>query len=79
MGCAINLFGWAMAICLAVAGRKLKQRRNYVFCLAAAGIACLFQPVGVILGVFTFIVLLRPSVKELFRDSSVSPAAAALS
>jgi hypothetical protein len=31
-----------------------------------AGVECLFMPVGTVLGVFTIIVLVRDSVKELF-------------
>ncbi len=32
------------------------------------GVECLFMPVGTVLGVFTIIVLVRDSVKELFRS-----------
>src|SRR5438034_237975 len=54
--------------------RELRDRRGYLFCLVMAGIACLFQPFGMILGVFTFIVLLRPSVKTLFgRAAPAAP------
>jgi hypothetical protein len=31
-----------------------------------AAIACMLMPFGTVLGVFTIIVLMRPSVKELF-------------
>ena len=31
-----------------------------------AGIECIFMPFGTVLGVFTIIVLMRPSMKELF-------------
>jgi hypothetical protein len=31
-----------------------------------AGVACMFMPFGTVLGVFTIVVLLRDSVKELF-------------
>jgi hypothetical protein len=60
------LVGWTFAICLIVAGRMLQQQRGYQFCLVVAAIACVFMPLGTVLGVFTLIVLLRPSVKELF-------------
>lgn len=62
----IILCGWALAICLIVAGRKLAKRTNYMFCLVIACIGCIFMPFGTVLGVFTIIVLMRPSVKELF-------------
>lgn len=47
----------------------LSQVRRRRFCLVVAGITCLFVPLGTILGVFTFIVLSRPSVKALFAKS----------
>ena len=51
---------------LAVAGRRLAQRRSYMFCMVMAGVACMLTPVGTVLGVFTIIVLNRPSVRRLF-------------
>ncbi len=60
------LFGWAMAFCIFLAGRYLHQCRHYTFCLVMAGIMCMFIPFGTVLGVFTIIVLMRPSVKEMF-------------
>jgi hypothetical protein len=60
------LAGWTFAVCLILAGRSLANRRRYTFCLVMAAIACVFMPFGTILGVFTIIVLMRPSVKELF-------------
>lgn len=65
----IILCGWALAICLIVAGRKLAKRTNYMFCLVIACIGCIFMPFGTVLGVFTIIVLMRPSVKELFAGN----------
>ena len=61
--------GIAMAIVVAMAGQRIQQHRSHTFCLVVAGIECLFTPLGTALGVFTFIVLSRPSVKELFNDS----------
>jgi hypothetical protein len=60
------IFGFAFAICLFLAGRFLAHRRRYLYCLVMACVACMFMPFGTILGVFTIIVLLKPSVKELF-------------
>jgi hypothetical protein len=54
--------------------RRSCPRRGYMFCLVTAGLACLFQPVGMVLGVFTFLVHLRPSVKILFgRGDALTP------
>lgn len=58
--------GWTLAICLIVAGQRLAKRRHYTFCLVVAAISCILMPYGTILGVFTIIVLMRPTVKELF-------------
>ncbi len=60
------LCGLALALCLVVAGRYLVQRRGYVFCLIVAAFSCFAPPFGTVLGVFTIVVLMRPSVKELF-------------
>ncbi len=60
------VIGYGFAIGLFVAGWMLRRRKGYVFCLVMAGLACMFQPAGVVLGVFTIIVLIRPSVKALF-------------
>ncbi|MFB0552933.1 MAG: hypothetical protein ACETWQ_06410 [Phycisphaerae bacterium] len=60
------LIGWTLAVCIIIAGRCLAKRKRYMFCLVMAAISCVFMPFGTVLGVFTIIVLMRPSVKELF-------------
>lgn len=60
------MVGWTLAVGLFVAGYLLARRRGYFFCLVMAGIACTFSPFGTVLGVFTLLVLLRSSVKQLF-------------
>jgi hypothetical protein len=73
LGLGLMLAGWTFAALLAWAGRCLGRRKHYTYCFVMACAACLFHPFGVVLGVFTIIVLLRPSVKELF-DQSGKPA-----
>lgn len=68
----VVLFGWTLAVCMMVAGRKLSRQTGWLFCTVIAGIECLFMPVGTILGVFTIIVLTRDSVKELFAATAAS-------
>ena len=63
---AFILVGWALAICIFLAGRNLARRQRYMFCFVMGAVMCLFTPVGTVLGVFTILVLMRPSVKELF-------------
>ena len=68
------LAGWTLAILIAYAGRGLQTRRRYTYCLVMAGVECIFMPFGTVLGVFTIIVLMRDSVKELFgRPAALQP------
>jgi len=63
------LCGWTLAVCLIISGRNLARKRRYTFCFVIACISCLLMPYGTVLGVFTIIVLMRPTVKELFGVS----------
>ncbi|HEY0662181.1 MAG TPA: hypothetical protein VGD21_12780 [Lysobacter sp.] len=63
---AFILCGFTMAVLTALAGRYLRQRRRYTFCLVVAAIECLFMPFGTVLGVFTLIVLARNGVRDGF-------------
>jgi hypothetical protein len=56
------------------AARFLSERRNWLFCMVVAGVACMSFPMGTALGVFTFIVLCRPSVRALFEAEGADPA-----
>ena len=66
MGSAFMLIGWTAAILGLLTGLSLPKRRRLWVCYAAAAIACLQIPIGTTLGVFTFIVLARPSVRASF-------------
>lgn len=67
---AIILLGWALAGAMVATGYFLSTRKKYTFCLVVAGIECIFIPFGTVLGVFTIIVLVRPTVKPLFEAGS---------
>lgn len=67
------LAGWAFAACVLYAGRCLANRRRLLFCQVMAGIECMFMPFGTALGVFTLLVLTRPTVKPLFDDQRTAP------
>jgi len=69
LGGGLMLVGWAFAVCVILAGRYLVRHKHYIFCLVIASLNCLFMPFGTILGVFTIVVLVRPSVKALFYPS----------
>ncbi len=49
-----------------LSARWMKERRNRMFSLIVAGLNCLQIPLGLALGIFTFIVLCRPSVVEAY-------------
>jgi hypothetical protein len=62
---------WTVAVCIATAGRFLAQRRRRVFCMVVAGVtAAMCAPLGTVLGVFTIIVLQRPSVIQAFDSAA---------
>ena len=66
------LAGWAFATCVFLAGRNLARRCRYTFCLVMAGVMCIFMPFGTVLGVFTIIVLMQPSVRPLFEGQATN-------
>jgi len=47
-----------------LSARWIKQRKNRMFSMVVAAINCLQMPLGTILGIFTIIVLIRPSVVQ---------------
>ena len=77
----MQLFGWLFvamaamwmlaavtyAVCLVLAGRFLARQADYTFCFIMAALSCAFMPFGTVLGVFTIVVLVRPSVRQLFE------------
>lgn len=63
------LFGWAFAVCVALAGLFLLKKKRHMFCVVMGGVECTFMPFGTVLGVFTVIMLMRPSVKAMFGVS----------
>lgn len=58
--------GEAFAALTLFSARSLSHRRNRTFSLIVAGLNCLLFPFGTVLGVFTFLVLCRPSVAALY-------------
>jgi hypothetical protein len=61
------VLGWSYSIGMVIAGLRLRQRRAYIYCIIMAALSCASVPFGTCLGVFTIIVLVRPSVKQLFE------------
>jgi hypothetical protein len=50
-------------------GNCLRQRKSWTFCLVIACLVCTSFPLGTALGVFTILVLVRPTVKAAFGKS----------
>lgn len=76
------LFGWIFIVAAAVlmlafwtlagltltAARRLGQRRSRTFCLVVAAILCVMMPLGTVLGVFTILLLQKPTVRAMFGE-----------
>lgn len=84
MGALFTIGGAVLAVLKFLTARALRRRSGRMLCMITAAISCIFVPYGTAIGVFTFIVLGRPSVRLLFGDRSadrggggVSPAAPA--
>ena len=73
MGSAIVLLGWTTGVLTILAGRAIAKRRWRVFTMVMAGVNCLSVPFGTALGVFTFVVLLRDSVRALYEGTAPRP------
>lgn len=50
-----------------LSAQYIRDRRNRMFCMVVAGLNCMQIPFGTALGIFTFIVLARSSVRELYK------------
>lgn len=70
IGALVTLLCIAMAVCQILAGRWISARKNRTFCLVISGIECLSIPFGTVLGIFTIMVLGRPTVTALFEGES---------
>ena len=53
-----------------ISGLCLASRKGRTFSMVVGGINCLHIPLGIVLGVFTLIVLMRDSVRELYETPS---------
>ena len=71
-GAVFCLFFLALAAVLPVAGRRLKQHRSRRFCLVVAACACVFTPVGTILGIFTILALMQEPTQALFEAAEAA-------
>jgi hypothetical protein len=79
LGLFFGVFGFGMfglmvvlAVLKFIVANRLRQRRSRALCLVVAGLTCFGIPFGTALGVFTFLVLLRPSVALSFDTQTSS-------
>jgi hypothetical protein len=72
LGGGFIVCGWTAAALLAWAGRCLARRVRYTYCLVMAGVACVFMPLGTLLGVFTILLLAKPEVKAAFGQATTA-------
>ncbi len=70
-GAIFTVIGWAHAILVFLTGRYLSKRTHHTFCFVIACVQCIFLPFGTILGIFTILVLSRPTVKAQFPQSAL--------
>jgi hypothetical protein len=59
----------AMAVLSLLTARFLSRRQHFTFCVVISVLTCMCMPLGTALGVFTILVLQRPSVKAVFTGS----------
>lgn len=70
IGSFLILLGESLAVVTFLNGRAIAKRKRHTTCIVLSAVECLIAPLGTILGVFSLIVLNRPSVKALFADRS---------
>ena len=73
IGTTIVIVGWVYGLLNIYSGICIRARKASVFSLILAGFNCMQVPLGVALGIFTFVVLSRDSVKALYAARTVLP------
>lgn len=77
-GMFMGFGGCLMAFMLGLAAlsfftaRGLATRKRRTFCMVIAGLTCLSVPLGTVLGVFTLMVLSRPTVADMFAQNAMA-------
>jgi len=61
-----------MGLMTIFAGRSIQKRKRWIFTLVIAGLQCASFPFGTALGVFTFLLLFRESVRRLYQVDAPS-------
>ena len=66
LGLLFVLIGETMAGLIIYSGRQIRKRKKYLVTFVVSCVMCMLIPFGIILGVFTIIVLSRDSVKRIY-------------
>lgn len=66
VGVFVVIITAVFAVLYFLAARALRAHRRRIFCTVVAAITCLSVPLGTVLGIFTLIVLARPTVRIMF-------------
>ncbi|MDB6003844.1 MAG: hypothetical protein JWR15_831 [Prosthecobacter sp.] len=56
-----------------ISGRFIQRRVNRTFSIIIGGLNCMHFPFGIILGIFTILLLTKESVMQLYSDSRRQP------
>lgn len=82
LGGFMQVLGWVLfaviesiGVLVILSGRWIAQRRHRTASLIIAGLCCLNFPLGMALGIFTFVVLLSQTVQEEYPASMTGGAA----
>jgi hypothetical protein len=70
MGGVFVLMAWILSAFTIMSGKYISQRKKWTASVIIASVQCVCFPFGTVLGVFTLVVLLRPSVKQLYGQDA---------
>jgi MFS family permease len=70
VGVAIIVLALTLATLCFLSGRAIARHDNRTLSLVVAGIVCLTGVLGVVLGVFTFVLLLKPEAERLYARAA---------
>ncbi|MGE0321644.1 MAG: hypothetical protein AB7K71_16170 [Polyangiaceae bacterium] len=73
VGILASLYIWTVATLMFFTASGLRARKRHVLCIIGSALILLNMPLGTALGVFSLIVLLRPSVKAAFTRPEAFP------
>ena len=68
IGTGVSLLIATLAVLKLLTAKALRERKSRTLCLVTAGITCLAIPYGTALGVATFLLRSRPSVRAQFTS-----------